>query len=78
MAASFVGAVRNAAAACDRWCSEKRILLPGIPSQLLMRPFTQSFSPSMFFIAWGNEENVRGHSRSAIVRMRSNFSSGFS
>ncbi len=78
MAASRVGAVSIATAAWDRWCSAKRILSLATPSQLLMSPFTQSFSLRVFFMAWGKLENVRGQPRSAIVKMRSNLSIGFS
>jgi hypothetical protein len=51
IAASCVGAVRKAVAACDRWCSEKRILSAGTPSHERMIPFTQSFPPRELFIA---------------------------
>ncbi len=43
-----------------------------------MIPFTHSFSPSEFFIARGKLRHVRGNPRSAMVRMRSNLSIGFS
>ena len=43
-----------------------------------MMPFTHSFSPSVFFIACGKLRQERGKPRSAIVRMRSNLSIGFS
>ena len=39
-----------------------------------MMPRTQTFSPSEFFIACGNDRHERGKARSAQVRMRSNFS----
>ena len=41
-----------------------------------MIPRTQTFSPSVFFIACGNDLHDRGNARSADVRMRSNFSIG--
>ena len=41
-------------------------------------PLTQSLSPSAFFIACGKLPHERGKPRSAIVRMRSNLSIGFS
>ncbi len=78
MAASRVGAVRNAAAACDWWCSVKRILRPGMPRCEAMMPFTQSFSPKELFMARGKLLHVCGKPRSAMVRLRSNFSIGFS
>ena len=43
-----------------------------------MIPFTQSFSPNEFFIARGKLRQVRGKPRSAMVRIRSNLSIGFS
>ena len=39
-----------------------------------MMPRTQTFSPSEFFIAWGNARHERGKARSVQVRIRSNFS----
>ena len=43
-----------------------------------MMPRTQTFSPSEFFIAGGTLRHERGKARSALVRMRSNFSIGLS
>ena len=39
-----------------------------------MMPRTQTFSPSEFFIACGNDRQECGKARSAQVRIRSNFS----
>ena len=74
MAAFRVGAVRKAAAACASWCRVKQILLFGTPRCDEMMPRTQTFSPSVFFIAWGNDRHERGKARSVQVRIRSNFS----
>jgi hypothetical protein len=38
-----------------------------------MIPRTQTFSPSEFFMAFGNERQERGNARSVHVRIRSNF-----
>ena len=78
IAASRVGAVRNAAAAWDWWCSANRIFRPGTPRRDAMIPFTQAFSPSVFFIACGKLRQERGNARSAVTTMRSSFSIGFS
>ncbi len=43
-----------------------------------MMPFTHAFSPSVFFIACGKLRQERGNARSAVTRIRSNFSIGFS
>src|SRR5216684_621561 len=53
MAARLVGAVRKAVAACDWWCSVKRIRDARTPSCEEMIPLTHSLPPSVFFIAWG-------------------------
>ena len=74
IAARRVGAVRNAAAACDSWCPVNRIFLRGTPRCDEMMPRTQTFSPSEFLIACGNDRHERGKARSAHVRIRSNFS----
>ncbi len=74
MAARRLGDVRNAAAACDSWCPVKRIFLRGTPRWDEMMPRTQTFSPSEFFIACGNDRHECGKARSALVRIRSNFS----
>ncbi len=39
-----------------------------------MIPRTQTFSPSVFLIAAGNDRHDRGNARSALVRIRSNLS----
>ena len=66
IAASRVGAVRKAAAACDWWCSVKRILRAGTPRREAMMPFTHAFSPSVFFMARGKLRQERGKARSAV------------
>ena len=78
IAARSVGAVRKLAAAWDWWCSAKRTFRPGTPRCEEMMPRTQTFSPREFFIAFGNARQERGKARRAHVRMRSNFSIGFS
>ena len=60
IAARRVGAVRKAAAACDSWCSVNRIFFRGTPRCDEMMPRTQTFSPSEFFIACGNDRHDRG------------------
>ena len=39
-----------------------------------MMPRTQTFSPSVLLIAFGNDRHDRGNARSVHVRIRSNFS----
>ena len=39
-----------------------------------MMPRAQTFSPSEFFIACGNDRHERGNARSVHVRIRANFS----
>jgi hypothetical protein len=78
MAAAAVGAVKKAAAACAWWCWVNRILRAGTPRRAAMIPFTQTFSPTVFFMAWTNARRERGKARSKVVRIRSNFSIGFS
>ena len=53
---------------------EEDLLSRGTPSCDEMMPRTQTFSPSVFLIACGNDRHERGNARSAHVRMRSNFS----
>ena len=39
-----------------------------------MMPRTQTFSPSVFFMARGNDRHDRGNARSVHVRIRANLS----
>jgi hypothetical protein len=78
IAARRAGEPKKAAAACAWWCSVKRMRSPGTPSSEAIVPLTQSLPPSAFFIAWGKLPHDRGKPRSAMVRMRSNLSIGFS
>ncbi len=70
--------MKKAAAACDWWCSVKKIFRPGTLRCEAMIPFTHSFSPSEFFIARGKLRQERGKARRILERIRSNFSIGFS
>jgi hypothetical protein len=74
MAARRDGDVRNAAAAWASWCPVKRIFLRSTPRCDAMMPRTQTFSPSVFFMARGNDRHDRGNARSVHVRIRANLS----
>ena len=73
IAARRVGAVRKAAAACDAWCPVNKTFRRGTPRSEEMMPRTQTFSPSEFLMAWGNDRHECGNVLSALVRIRSNF-----
>ena len=62
MAARRDGDVRNAAAAWASWCPVKRIFLRSTPRCDAMMPRTQTFSPSVFFMACG-----KGYLRVGII-----------
>ena len=60
MAASSKGEQKNALAACERWCSLKRIFATGTPSSLWIRLLIQSLSASQAIIDSWNTRRDRG------------------
>ena len=76
-AASSKGDGKNADAACDSWCSAKRIS-PGNASSSRIRSFIQSFSRIQSGIAFRNDRKPRGAKSRYVSKSRSNFRSGLS
>jgi hypothetical protein len=70
----FPDAVGGEDGCAPRRRREEGGLRAGTPRCDEMMPRTQTFSPSEFFIAWGNDRHERGKARSVQVRIRSNFS----
>ncbi len=77
-AASSNGEQKNALAACERWCSLKRMRSGAIPSFVWSRCFIQSLSPSHVTIASRNTLWDFGNVCRLDRSSRSNFTNGFS
>jgi hypothetical protein len=78
MAASSKGEQKNALAAWERWCSEKRIFARGTPNRSSMSALTHSLSRSHVTMASRKRRVAAGNICSEVMRIRSNFRKGFS